>query len=140
MLPASRGSIQVMFTRRNVLQLIAVSAVVGGVAGSIEGLAQVRAVAQTNPPPTDRIALKGYDPVAYFTLSTPTPGVSEYDYVYDGARYFFANARHRDMFKANPEKYAPQFGGACANNMANGVRRQSDPTIWAIIDGKLYVF
>src|SRR5689334_9496151 len=129
-----------MFTRRNVFQLIAVSAVVGGIAGSIEGLAQVRAVAQTTPPATDRIALKGYDPVAYFTLSTPTPGVAEYDYVYDGVRYFFANARHRDMFKANPEKYAPQFGGACANNMANGVRRESDPTVWAIIGDKLYVF
>jgi YHS domain-containing protein len=126
-----------MSTRRNVLKLIAVSAVVGGVAGSIEGLAQVRAVAQTTSPITDRVALKGYDPVAYFTLSTPTP---EYDYVYDGVRYFFANARHRDMFKANPEKYAPQFGGACANNMANGVRRESDPTVWAIIGDKLYVF
>jgi|FEC22Drversion2_1045045.scaffolds.fasta_scaffold00599_2 YHS domain-containing protein len=129
-----------MFTRRNVLQLIAVSAVIGGVAGSIEGLAQVRAVAQTSPPTTDRIALKGYDPVAYFTLSTPTPGIAEYDYVYDGVRYFFANAQHRDMFKANPEKYAPQFGGACANNMANGLRRESDPTVWAIIGDKLYVF
>ncbi|MBL6617220.1 MAG: hypothetical protein ISP49_16820 [Reyranella sp.] len=129
-----------MFTRRNVLQLIAVSAVIGGVAGSIEGLAQVRAVAQTSPPTTDRIALKGYDPVAYFTLSTPTPGIAEYDYVHDGVRYFFANAQHRDMFKANPEKYAPQFGGACANNMANGLRRESDPTVWAIMGDKLYVF
>jgi YHS domain-containing protein len=129
-----------MSTRRNFLKLVAGGAVVGGLAGSIKVLAQVRAVAQTNPPPTDRIALKGYDPVAYFTLSTPTPGVAEYDYVYDGARYFFANARHRDMFKANPEKYAPQFGGACANNMANGTRRESDPTVWAIIGDKLYVF
>jgi len=127
-----------MSTRRNVLNLVAGVAIVGSVAGSIKVLGQVRAVAQTNPP--DRIALKGYDPVAYFTLSTPTPGVAEYDYVYDGVRYFFANARHRDMFKANPEKYAPQFGGNCANNMANGVRRESDPTVWVIIGDKLYVF
>jgi YHS domain-containing protein len=126
-----------MSTRRNVLRLVVGAAVVGSVA---EGLAQVRAVAQTNPPATDRIALKGYDPVAYFTLSTPTPGVAEYDYVYDGVRYYFANARHRDLFKANPEKYAPQFGGNCANNMANGVRRDSDPTVWVIIGDKLYVF
>jgi YHS domain-containing protein len=126
-----------MSTRRNVLRLVAGAAVVGSVA---EGLAQVRAVAQTNPPATDRVALKGYDPVAYFTLSTPTPGVAEYDYVYDGVRYYFANARHRDLFKANPEKYAPQFGGNCANNMANGVRRESDPTVWVIIGDKLYVF
>ena len=126
-----------MSTRRNVLRLVAGVVVVGSVA---EVLAQVRAVAQTNPPATDRIALKGYDPVAYFTLSTPTPGVAEYDYVYDGVRYYFANARHRDLFKANPEKYAPQFGGNCANNMANGVRRDSDPTVWVIIGDKLYVF
>jgi len=106
-----------MSTRRNVLKLIAGAAIVGSVAGSLKVVAQVRAVAQTVPPATDRIALKGYDPVAYFTLSTPTPGMAEYDYVYDGVRYFFANARHRDLFKANPEKYAPQFGGSCANNV-----------------------
>jgi YHS domain-containing protein len=129
-----------MSTRRNVLKLIAAAAVVGSVAGSIDVVAQVRAVAQTTPPATDRIALKGYDPVAYFTLSTPTPGVAEYETVYDGVRYFFANARHRDLFKANPEKYAPQFGGSCANNMANGTRRESDPTVWVIIGDKLYVF
>ena len=93
-----------MSTRRNVLKLIAGAAIVGGVAGSIDVLAQVRAAAQTNPPATDRIALKGYDPVAYFTLSTPTVGVVEYEYVLDGVRYRFANARHRDMFKANPDK------------------------------------
>ena len=129
-----------MSTRRNVLKLLAGAAIVGGVAASIDVLAQVRAVAQANPPAADRIALKGYDPVAYFTLSTPTPGVAEYDYVHDGVRYFFANARHRDLFKANPDKYAPQFGGACANNMANGTRRESDPTVWIIIGDKLYVF
>lgn len=72
----------------------------------------------------ERLGLKGYDPVAYFTLSTPTPGVAQYEYVYDGTRYRFANARHLAMFKANPEKYAPQFGGLCANNMSNGVRRE----------------
>jgi YHS domain-containing protein len=130
-----------MSTRRNVLKLFAAAAVVGGAAASIEGLAQVRATAQTATAPAgERIGLKGYDPVAYFTLSTPTPGLAEYEAVYDGVRYHFANARHRDMFKANPEKYAPQFGGACANNMANGVRRESDPTIWIIVGDKLYVF
>ena len=128
-----------MSTRRNVLKAIS-AAVVVGMLGPIDVLGQVRAAAQTVPPGSDRIALKGYDPVAYFTLSTPTPGMAEYDYVYDGVRYYFANARHRDMFKANPAKYAPQFGGNCANNMANGQRRESDPTVWVIIGDKLYVF
>ena len=60
--------------------------------------------------------------------------------MYDGTRYRFANARHLAMFKANPEKYAPQFGGLCANNMSNGVRRESDPAIWIIANDRLYVF
>ena len=55
-------------------------------------------------------------------------------------RYRFANARHRDLFKANPEKYAPQFGGSCTMNMSNGVRREADPTVWVISNGNLYVF
>jgi YHS domain-containing protein len=126
-----------MSSRRNVLKVAAAAAVVGSLAGSTSALAQVRAAAQTR---TERVALKGYDPVAYFTLSTPTAGTAEYDYVYDGVRYLFANARHRDLFKANPDKYAPQFGGSCAMNMANGVRRESDPTIWVIANDRLYVF
>lgn len=132
-----------MLTRRIVFKVVTAAAVVGGIGGSIEVLAEVRAevrpVSQIASPP-ERLGLKGYDPVAYFTLSTPTPGIADYEYVYDGVRYHFANARHRDMFKANPEKYAPQFGGSCANNMANGVRRESDPTLWTIINGNLYVF
>ncbi len=126
-----------MSTRRNVLMVMAAAAVVGGAVGSMGALAQIRAVAQTA---SERLGLKGYDPVAYFTLSTPTPGVADYEYVYDGVRYRFANARHRDLFKANPEKYAPQFGGSCAMNMSNGVRRESDPSIWVISNGNLYVF
>ena len=128
-----------MSTRRNVLKSISAAAVVVGMLGPIAVLGEVRAVAQT-PAGGDRIGLKGYDPVAYFTLSTPTPGLAEYEVVYDGVRYHFANARHRDLFRANPEKYLPQFGGNCANNMANGVRRDSDPTIWVIVNDKLYVF
>ena len=129
-----------MSTRRNVLMVMAAAAVVGAAAGSMGALAEVRAIAQGTPPATERLGLKGYDPVAYFTLSKPTPGVVDYEYVYDGVRYRFANARHRDLFKANPEKYAPQFGGSCAMNMSNGVRREADPNVWVISNGNLYVF
>lgn len=126
-----------MSTRRHFLLVVAAAAVVGGAAGAY---AEVRAVAQTRPVGTERLGLKGYDPVAYFTLSTPTPGVADYEYVYDGVRYRFANAHHRDLFKADPEKYAPQFGGSCAMNMSAGVRREADPTVWVISNGNLYVF
>lgn len=124
-----------MPTRRTVLSMMS-AAMVGGAIGAFSVLAEIRAVAQ----PRMRIGLKGYDPVAYFTLSTPTPGVAQYEYVYDGVLYRFANAHHRDLFAANPDRYAPQFGGSCAMNLAGGVRREADPTIWIISNGKLYVF
>ncbi len=117
-----------MSTRRRFLGVMACAAAAGGAAGPIRAFAQ------------ERLALKGYDPVAYFTLSAPTLGLVEYEYVLDGVRFRFANARHRDMFKASPDKYAPQFGGLCAMNMANNTRRESDPTIWLISNGNLYVF
>jgi len=128
-----------MSTRRNVLIVMA-AAFAGGATGSMGALGQVRTVAQGTAPGAERLGLKGYDPVAYFTLSTPTPGVAEYEIVHDGVRYRFANARHLELFKANPDKYAPQFGGSCAMNMSNGVRREADPSIWMISNGNLYVF
>ena len=128
-----------MSTRRNIL-IVTASAVVGGAAGSLGALAQAGTVAPGSPPAAERLGLKGYDPVAYFTLSTPTPGIPQYEYAYDSVRYRFANARHLELFKANPDKYAPQFGGSCAMNMSNGVRREADPSLWVISNGNLYVF
>ena len=121
-----------MLLRRQALQTA--PALLGAIAVS---MATVPAYAQGETR-AERLGLKGYDPVAYFTLSTPTPGVAQYEYVYDGSRYRFANARHLAMFKANPEKYAPQFGGLCANNMSNCVRRESDPAIWIIANDRLW--
>jgi YHS domain-containing protein len=95
--------------------------------------------AQTVSPPT-RMALQGYDPVAYFTDAKPVEGRADYELVWDGQRYRFASAQHRDLFKANPDKYAPMFGGSCAMNMSAGVRRESDPHNWTITNGNLYVF
>lgn len=120
--------IKLMSTRRRFLRVMASAAVVGSAAGPMRAFAQ------------ERLGLKGYDPVAYFTLSAPTPGTAGYEYVWDGVRYRFASAQHREMFKASPDRYAPQFGGSCAMNMANGTRRDSDPTVWVISNGHLYVF
>ena len=86
------------------------------------------------------LALKGYDPVAYFTEGKPTQGDAQYEFLFDGQRYRFASAQHRDLFKANPDKYAPQFGGLCAMNLSRGVKRESDPHNWVISNGNLYVF
>jgi len=87
-----------------------------------------------------RVVLKGYDPVAYFTDSKPVKGDVKYSYDFDDGRYYFASAKHRDMFAGDPDKYAPQFGGYCTGSMSRGVRNEADPEGWLIVDGKLYVF
>jgi YHS domain-containing protein len=84
-------------------------------------------------------AIKGYDPVAYFTDGKPVEGKQEFAYEWKGAKWFFANAEHRDQFKASPEKYAPQYGGYCAYAVANGKTADIDPKAWKIVNGKLYL-
>ncbi|HVJ51791.1 MAG TPA: YHS domain-containing (seleno)protein [Aliidongia sp.] len=87
----------------------------------------------------DGIAIKGYDPVAYFTDHKPVKGKAAYKADYDGATYEFASAKHRKLFVAAPEKYAPQFGGFCAFGTANGHKADVDPAAFSIVDGKLYL-
>ena len=66
------------------------------------------------------VAIKGYDPVAYFTLAKPTIGLAEFAYEWDEQRYFFVRAEHRDIFKADPVRYAPQFANFCAVALTRG--------------------
>jgi len=87
-----------------------------------------------------RVVLKGHDPVAYFTERKPVKGDPKISYDWDGERYLFASAANRGKFAANPERYAPQFGGYCTGTMARGVRAEADPEAWIVADGKLYVF
>ena len=94
--------------------------------------------AQT-PPPGRRIALSGYDPVAYFTLGRPEKGSDKFWFAFDDAIYYFDGADHRAMFAADPERYAPQYAGFCAAGLSKGVKHEPDPEAWAIVNGKLYV-
>lgn len=87
-----------------------------------------------------RLALGGYDPVAYFTPGKPTPGKPEFETVFDETRYRFASAENRDRFKADPDRYAPQFAGACAGGVSAGVKVEANPENFLIVDGKLFVF
>ena len=57
------------------------------------------------------VAIKGYDPVAYFTLGKPVKGSDEFEFEWMAAKWRFSNARHLELFKSDPEKYAPQYGG-----------------------------
>ena len=86
------------------------------------------------------LALKGYDPVAYFDARTATPGNSQYSYDWRGATWQFSNARNRDLFSQAPGSYAPQFGGFCSFAVSKGVTADTSPDAWHIEGGNLYLF
>ena len=98
--------------------------------------AQQHTVANSSP----RVALKGYDPVSYFTNGKPEKGSAEFTYAFDDTTYWFRSAEHRDKFAADPEHYAPQFDGYCAVQLSRGRKVEADPDAWTITNGKLYVF
>jgi YHS domain-containing protein len=86
------------------------------------------------------VAIEGYDPVAYFTEARAVEGSDEFALDWLGATWLFANAEHRDLFAAQPVKYAPQYGGHCALGTAFGESTANiDPEAWSIVDGKLYL-
>ena len=84
-------------------------------------------------------AIRGYDPVAYFTLGDPTRGDKTYTTRWQGAIYKFASAENLALFKSDPERYSPQYGGYCAYAVAKGSIAQIDPEAWTIVNGKLYL-
>ncbi len=86
----------------------------------------------------ENVAITGHDPVAYFVTNQATKGDKKFSVIHQGATYYFASAGNRDAFKANPAKYEPQFGGFCALGVALGKKLDVDPTVWKIVDGKLY--
>lgn len=101
------------------------------------------AFAMLKPAPVNasrwRGAIKGYDPVAYFTAGKPVKGASKYSYEWMGATWYFASPEHRDTFAKTPEKYAPQYGGYCAYAVSQGNVAAIDPRAWKIVAGKLYL-
>lgn len=84
-------------------------------------------------------AIKGYDPVSYFTENMPVKGEKDISYTWKGAEWHFSSTDNLDLFKADPEKYSPQYGGFCAYGVANGYKVKIEPDSWAIVDGKLYL-
>jgi len=85
------------------------------------------------------LAIKGYDTVAYFTMNKPVMGSSRYSATYKNSIYHFTSAEHRDLFKTDSAKYAPQYGSFCAMGVAMGLKFDTDPTAWKIVDQKLYL-
>lgn len=85
------------------------------------------------------VALEGYDTVAYFTEGKAVQGNEDYSLQWNGFTWYFASEKNRDLFAATPEKYAPQYNGYCSWGMTEGRKVLTDPEIWKIVDGKLYL-
>ncbi len=84
-------------------------------------------------------AIDGFDAVAYFSAAKPLPGKSEFNTSWRGAIWWFASDENRRAFEAEPERYAPQYGGYCAYAMSGGGLAAGDPKRWKIVDGRLYL-
>ena len=85
------------------------------------------------------LAVGGYDPVAYFTEGQPLEGSGDFELEWNGATWRFASQANLEAFKAEPEAYAPQYGGYCAWAVAQGYTASTVPEAWHITDGKLYL-
>lgn len=86
------------------------------------------------------VAIKGYDPVAYFTEHRAMRGNQAFATRWLGATWHFTSDDHRQAFEADPLAYAPQYGGFCSAGMARGGAFDVDPEAWRIVDGRLYLF
>jgi YHS domain-containing protein len=86
------------------------------------------------------VAIKGYDTVAYFTENRAVEGSPRFSHRWLGATWLFSSAENRDLFASQPVKYAPQYGGHCADGVSLGtITTNIDPKAWRIIEGKLYL-
>jgi YHS domain-containing protein len=126
----------VKYTIRRLLALLAFM-IVAACAATPGKVSQTRPVDELNL--RQGVALKGYDPVAYYADGAPAAGDPAITYQWQGATWLFSTVEHREVFKADPAHYAPQFGGYCAFAVSRGTTADSDPNQWAIVDGKLYV-
>lgn len=120
--------------RRGLLALVALLALPGVAA----------APAMTGKPvntlgSAEGVAIRGYDPVAYFRQGGPRHGSPEHAVRYDGATWYFASAANRALFLADPERYKPAYGGFCAYGTSRGYLVKIEPEAWSIVEGRLYL-
>ena len=84
-------------------------------------------------------AIKGYDTVAYFTEGAPVKGTKQFSTEYQQATWWFASQQNLDLFLQSPEQYAPQYGGYCAYAVSQNTTASTEPELFTIVDGKLYL-
>lgn len=87
----------------------------------------------------DGVAIRGFDPVAYFREGAPRRGLAEHSIVRDEAVWRFASAENKALFAADPLRYLPAFGGFCAYGTSRGYLVKTEPEAWSIISGRLYL-
>jgi len=122
-----------MLTRRSFVLTTAAATSAFGLAPKMAHAAEPEVFA------TNGIAINGYDPVAYFTQSKPVEGDPSIASDWMGAKIQFANTEHNAMFDADPEKYAPKYGGYCAYAVSKGYTATTDPDAWTIFEDRLYL-
>ena len=106
---------------------------------SVTGLAQNSRVTHFNL--EKKVAIQGYDPVAYFTQKKAVKGKKEIASTYEGVTYYFSSPANKETFAKNPSSYEPQYGGWCAYAMGeNGEKVSINPETFKIVNGKLYLF
>jgi YHS domain-containing protein len=88
---------------------------------------------------TEGVAIRGYDPVAYFTDNKPVEGSKDFSWSWQGTTWQFKDKANLEAFKSNPEKYAPQFGGYCAYGVSENHKSPTQPDAFTIVDNKLYL-
>lgn len=83
-------------------------------------------------------AINGYDVVAYYNAGQPVKGNDSLSFQWSNSTWLFSSPANLELFRQNPEKYAPQYGGYCAYGTAGGYKAPTQPDAWAIVNGKLY--
>ena len=126
-----------MLDRRRFIHLAAAAL---AAAGSAKAEAQADTLRLVNTlGSSDGVAIRGYDPVAYFRDGGPRPGKPEFSVRHGGAVWRFASAEHKALFEAEPERYLPAYGGFCAYGTSRGYLVKIEPDAWSIVDGRLYL-
>ena len=121
-----------MLNRRNVILFAGAVLAVSGARADTP-----RPVNTLNSP--DGLAIRGYDPVAYFRDDGPRPGKPEFSTSHGGATWRFASAEHKALFESDPQRYLPAYGGFCAYGTSRGYLVKIEPEAWSIVEGRLYL-
>ena len=124
---SAKAETQMKLTRRTFIGLAALAAASSALAAQPQVFSNSGA------------AINGYDAVAYFTERMPVRGRDEHSFEWNGALWKFKNAENLELFTADPEAYAPQYGGYCAWAVARNYTASTDPDAWSIFNGKLYL-